>query len=64
VPPARAVLSTVPLSHIYGMLWGVLLPLRTSVRIVSHDALLLADVAVVIEREALDWQVTDFWSRP
>ena len=53
-PPARAVLSTVPLSHLYGLLFGALLPLRLGARIVSHDALLPADLAAVIEREHVD----------
>lgn len=53
--PARAVLSTVPLSHLYGLLFGVLLPLRQGSAIVSHDALYLpADVAAVIEAETVD----------
>jgi acyl-CoA synthetase (AMP-forming)/AMP-acid ligase II len=53
-PPIHAVLSTVPLSHLYGLLWAVLLPLRIGARVVSHDALLPADLAAVIEREAVD----------
>jgi acyl-coenzyme A synthetase/AMP-(fatty) acid ligase len=58
VPAARAVLSTVPLSHLYGLLWGVLLPLRIGARIVSHEALLPADVAAVIERESVDLMIS------
>ncbi len=54
VPRARCVMSTVPLSHLYGLLFGALLPLRFGARIVSHTALLPADVAAVIEREAVD----------
>jgi len=54
IAPAHSVLSTVPLSHLYGLLFGALLPLRTGARIVSHDALLPADVAAVISREAVD----------
>jgi acyl-coenzyme A synthetase/AMP-(fatty) acid ligase/3-hydroxymyristoyl/3-hydroxydecanoyl-(acyl carrier protein) dehydratase len=51
-------MSTVPLSHIYGLLWGVLLPLRIGARIVSHDALLPADVAAVIARDAVDVMIS------
>lgn len=54
VPPARCVLSTVPLSHLYGMLWGVLLPLAQGTRIVSHDAFMPAELAAVILREGVD----------
>jgi 4-coumarate--CoA ligase (photoactive yellow protein activation family) len=57
-PIARCVLSTVPLSHLYGLLWGALLPLRFGARVVSHDALLPADVAAVIEREAVDLMIS------
>ncbi len=53
-PRARCVMSTVPLSHLYGLLFGALLPLRFGARIVSHEALLPADVAAVIEREGVD----------
>ncbi len=52
--PARCVMSTVPLSHLYGLLFGALLPLRTGARIVSHEALLPADVAAILEREQVD----------
>jgi acyl-coenzyme A synthetase/AMP-(fatty) acid ligase/3-hydroxymyristoyl/3-hydroxydecanoyl-(acyl carrier protein) dehydratase len=39
----------VPLSHIYGLLFGVLLPLRQGSAIVSHDGLLMpADLAAAI----------------
>jgi acyl-coenzyme A synthetase/AMP-(fatty) acid ligase/3-hydroxymyristoyl/3-hydroxydecanoyl-(acyl carrier protein) dehydratase len=58
VPGARCVLSTVPLSHFYGLLFAVLLPLRAGARIVSHDALLPADLAVLLEREAVDDMVS------
>jgi acyl-coenzyme A synthetase/AMP-(fatty) acid ligase/3-hydroxymyristoyl/3-hydroxydecanoyl-(acyl carrier protein) dehydratase len=58
VPGARCVLSTVPLSHFYGLLFAVLLPLRAGARIVSHDALLPADLAVLLEREAVDVMVS------
>jgi acyl-coenzyme A synthetase/AMP-(fatty) acid ligase len=55
LPPARVVFSTVPLSHIYGLLFGVLLPLRQGSAIVSHDALLLpVEIGSVIEAEAVD----------
>jgi acyl-coenzyme A synthetase/AMP-(fatty) acid ligase/3-hydroxymyristoyl/3-hydroxydecanoyl-(acyl carrier protein) dehydratase len=54
IPSARCVMSTVPLSHLYGLLFGALLPLRFGARIVSHGALLPADVAAVIEREGVD----------
>ena len=55
LPGARAVLSTVPLSHIYGLLFGALLPLRQGSAIVSHDALLLPpEIGAVIEAEAVD----------
>jgi hypothetical protein len=55
LPAARAVLSTVPLSHIYGLLFGVLLPLRQGSAIVSHDALLLPfELGAVVEAEAVD----------
>jgi acyl-CoA synthetase (AMP-forming)/AMP-acid ligase II/3-hydroxymyristoyl/3-hydroxydecanoyl-(acyl carrier protein) dehydratase len=57
-PAARCVLATVPLSHFYGLLFGVLLPLRLGARIVSHDALLPADLAAIIEREAVDLMVS------
>lgn len=57
-PAGSAVLSTVPLSHIYGLLWGLLWPLRTGARIVDHDALLPADIAKVIEREAADVMIS------
>jgi len=58
LPDARCVLSTVPLSHIYGLLWGALLPLRTGARLVSHDALLPADLAAILERESVDVMVS------
>lgn len=54
VPAATCAMSTVPLSHLYGLLWGALLPLRIGARIASHAALLPADVRVVLEREAAD----------
>ena len=57
-PAARCVLATVPLSHFYGLLFGVLLPLRLGARIVSHDALLPADLAAIIERESVDLMVS------
>ncbi len=58
VPAARCVLATVPLSHFYGLLFGVLLPLRFGARIVSHDALLPADLATIIERESVDLMIS------
>jgi len=54
VTDAGCVLSTVPFSHLYGLLWGVMLPLRTGARIASHEALLPADVAIAVERENVD----------
>ena len=57
-PTARCVLATVPLSHFYGLLFGVLLPLRLGARIVSHDALLPADLAAIIERASVDLMVS------
>ena len=57
-PAARCVLSTVPLSHFYGLLFGVLLPLRFGARIVSHDALLPADVAAILERASVDLMIS------
>jgi acyl-coenzyme A synthetase/AMP-(fatty) acid ligase len=58
VPGARCVLSTVPLSHFYGLLFAVLLPLRSGARLVSHDALLPADLAVILEREEVDVMIS------
>lgn len=58
IPPARCVLSTVPLSHFYGLLFGALLPLRFGARIVSHEALLPADIAAIVERESVDLLVS------
>lgn len=58
IPKATAVLSTVPLSHLYGLLWGALLPLKMGARIVSHDALLPADVAAAILREGVDLMIS------
>ena len=58
IPAARCVLSTVPLSHLYGLLFGALLPLRFGARIVSHEALLPPDVAAVIEREGVDLMIS------
>jgi acyl-coenzyme A synthetase/AMP-(fatty) acid ligase len=58
VPGVRCVMSTVPLSHFYGLLFAVLLPLRSGARIVSHDALLPADLAVILEREAADVMIS------
>ncbi len=52
--PARAVVATVPPSHLYGLLFGVLLPLRLGARIVPHTALLPADVAAVLRRSGAD----------
>jgi 4-coumarate--CoA ligase (photoactive yellow protein activation family) len=57
-PAARCVLSTVPLSHLYGLLFGALLPLRLGARIVSHDALLPADLAARIEHAAVDLMIS------
>src|SRR5204863_7474244 len=45
---------TVPLSHFYGLVFGVLLPLRLGARIVSHEALLPVDIAAIVERESVD----------
>ena len=56
--PAKRVMSTVPLSHFYGMLFGALLPLRWGATVVDHDALLPADVAAVITREQVDLMVS------
>jgi len=58
IPPATCVLSTVPSSHLYGLLFGALLPLRFGARIVSHEALLPADVAAIITREAVDLMIS------
>jgi acyl-CoA synthetase (AMP-forming)/AMP-acid ligase II len=58
VPDARCVLATVPLSHFYGLLFAVLLPLRAGARIVSHGALLPADLAAILEREAADLMIS------
>ncbi|MEO7730626.1 MAG: AMP-binding protein, partial [Kofleriaceae bacterium] len=58
IPTAGAVLSTVPFSHLYGLLFGALLPLRSGARIVSHEALLPADLAAVIAREAVDLMIS------
>lgn len=51
---ATCALSTVPLSHLYGVLWGALLPLRIGARIASHHALLPADLRDAIERDGVD----------
>lgn len=58
IPPARCVLSTVPLSHLYGLLFGALLPLRMGARIVSHQALLPADLAALLVRDSVDLLVS------
>ncbi len=58
IAPATCVLSTVPLSHLFGLLFGALLPLKLGARIVSHEALLPADVAAVIEREGVDLMIS------
>ncbi len=58
IAPARCVLSSVPLSHLYGLLFGALLPLRMGARIVSHEALLPADIAALIEREHVDLMIS------
>jgi acyl-CoA synthetase (AMP-forming)/AMP-acid ligase II len=58
IPTARCVLSTVPLSHFYGLLFGALLPLRFGARIVSHDALLPADIAALARRASVDLLVS------
>ena len=58
IPAARCVLSTVPSSHLYGLLFGVLLPLRFGARIASDGALLPADVAASIERGGADLVVS------
>ncbi len=58
VERATCVMSTVPLSHLFGLLFGALLPLRLGARIVSHEALLPADVATVIEREGVDLMIS------
>lgn len=55
LPPAAAVLTTVPLSHLYGLLFGALLPLRHGSAIVNHDGLLLpADIGATILAEKVD----------
>ncbi|CAN5901709.1 xanthomonadin biosynthesis 3-hydroxybenozate--AMP ligase XanA2 [soil metagenome] len=56
--PATCMMSTVPLSHLYGLLFGALLPLKLGAKIVSHEALLPADVATVIEREGVDLMIS------
>lgn len=58
IPAARCVLSTVPSSHLYGLLFGVLLPLRFGARIASNEALLPADVAAALERDAVDLMIS------
>lgn len=58
LPPARSVLCTVPLSHLYGLTFGCLLPLRQGARVVSHQALLPAELARVIERDDVDLVVS------
>ncbi len=58
IAPAKAVMSTVPLSHLYGLLFGALLPLRFGARIVSHEALLPVDIAAVIVRESVDLMIS------
>ncbi|HET9621042.1 MAG TPA: AMP-binding protein [Kofleriaceae bacterium] len=57
-PAARCVMSTVPLSHLYGLTFGVVLALRGGARIVSHDALLPGDVAACLAREDVDFLVS------
>jgi acyl-coenzyme A synthetase/AMP-(fatty) acid ligase/3-hydroxymyristoyl/3-hydroxydecanoyl-(acyl carrier protein) dehydratase len=55
LPPVSAVLSTVPLSHLYGLLFGALLPLRQGSAIVSHDGLLLPpDVGAAVQAQSVD----------
>jgi acyl-CoA synthetase (AMP-forming)/AMP-acid ligase II len=54
----RCTLSTVPLSHMYGLTFGALLPLRIGARIVSHDALLPGDLATCLTREAVDFLIS------
>ena len=58
IPTPRRLLATVPLSHFYGLLFGVLLPLRTGARVVSHEALLPADIAALIARASVDLMVS------
>ncbi|HEX3763370.1 MAG TPA: AMP-binding protein [Kofleriaceae bacterium] len=58
VPGVHCAVATVPLSHFYGLLFGVLLPLRAGARIVSHDALLPADLATVLARESADVMIS------
>lgn len=58
IPAARCVLSTVPSSHLYGLLFGVLLPLRFGARIVSSGALLPADVAAIVARDGVDLMIS------
>jgi acyl-coenzyme A synthetase/AMP-(fatty) acid ligase/3-hydroxymyristoyl/3-hydroxydecanoyl-(acyl carrier protein) dehydratase len=48
----------VPLSHLFGLVFGALLPLRFGARIVNHDALLPADVAAVIGRASVDLMIS------
>lgn len=48
VQGARHLLSTVPAFHLYGLLFGILAPLRHGVAVVRRQAFLPADVASVI----------------
>src|SRR5262249_15436392 len=58
IPAARCVLATVPPAHLFGLLFGVLLPLRFGARIVSHAALLPADIAALVEQHGVDLLVS------
>ena len=51
---ATSVLSTVPPFHLFGLLFGLLLPLKVGARVVEHSAFFLADVADAIRTHDVD----------
>ncbi|HET6438009.1 MAG TPA: AMP-binding protein [Anaeromyxobacter sp.] len=60
IGPGARVLATVPPHHIYGLLWGVLMPLRSGAAMVREGPLHAEAIAAELER----WEVTHLVSVP
>lgn len=58
IEPGSRVLAMVPPHHIYGLLFGVLLPLVSGGAIYRHTPLLAPEVAAALETERVDVLVT------
>lgn len=57
-PLAKCVLSTVPPFHMFGLLFGLLVPLRLGASIVEHSAFFASDISAAISRNGVDTLVS------